>query len=178
MHRVDRKPPFRALCATILVLASALGGAPAVAGSVPVPSGFKVFCEVYPQECRGGGARSVKLTDALMGTLEHVNAEWNAAITPVKNEGYDLWSINVTKGDCEEYVLAKRRALINIGVPASALSIVYALRNGGGHAVLGIHTDKGIYVLDNMTRAIKLIGRTGYKIVSMSGPNPKVWVRA
>ena len=71
-----------------------------------------------------------------------------------------------------------RDALIAAGVPASSLSIVYALRHGGGHAILAVNTDKGSFVLDNMTSAIRKLGATGYKLISMSGPNPLIWHRA
>ena len=67
---------------------------------------------------------------------------------------------------------------IAAGLPASALSIVYALRNGGGHAILAVNTDKGSVVLDNKTSRIKPLHQTGYRLISMSGPNPLIWHRA
>ena len=117
------------------------------------------------------------LTDELMALLRGTNAQVNASIAPVSFEPIDIWSVGVKQGDCEEYVLAKRRALIRKGIPASALSIIYALRNGGGHAILGVRTDRGMFVLDNMTGGIKPLKSTGYRIVSMSGPDPMVWER-
>ncbi len=150
----------------------------ASAGGVQVPAGFWLFCAKNPGECQGGGASSIALTDELMALLEDVNASINRAIRPNKHDPKDVWMIGVKEGDCEEYVLAKRRSLIRNGVPASALSIVYALRNGGGHAILAVHTDQGSFALDNMSKRIKPLYRTGYRIISMSGPNPKVWHRA
>lgn len=163
-----------AMLAATMAVSAAL---PAEAAGVPIPHGFLVMCQDHPSECRGGGASSVKYTDKLFALLKRINARVNNGITPVRNEVIDVWSINATRGDCEEYVLAKRRALISAGIPASALSIVYALRNGGGHAILAIHTDRGDYVLDNMTGRIKPLWQTGYKLISMSGPNPLVWHR-
>lgn len=116
------------------------------------------------------------LTEKLQETLERVNRQVNASIKPVRDER-DMWQVGVSQGDCEEYVLAKRRALIRAGVPASSLSIVYALRNGGGHAILAVHTNRGYLALDNMSKTIKPLRSTGYRIVSMSGPDPKVWHR-
>ena len=162
----------------LLILSFCLSIVPAYAGPVVVPKGFKAFCAANPSECKGGGAASVTYDETLMAQLKTVNAKVNASIKPVKAEAVDVWSLNVSKGDCEDYVLAKRHALIKAGVPASALSIVFALAGGAGHAVLGVHTDRGIYVLDNLNKSIRPIGSTGYKIISMSGPNPKVWVRA
>jgi predicted transglutaminase-like cysteine proteinase len=151
---------------------------PATAESkVSVPRGFEIMCIDHPSECRGGGASQVEYTPKLAALLDKVNSRVNRSISPVKNEVIDVWSVNVSRGDCEDYVLAKRRALISAGIPASALSIVYALRNGGGHAILAVHTDAGSYALDNMTGKVKPLWSTGYKLVSMSGPNPRVWQR-
>jgi predicted transglutaminase-like cysteine proteinase len=144
---------------------------------VPVPTGFQVMCVLHPGECRGGGASKVTLTDDLMALLERVNAQINSAIVPVREDDRDIWSPGAARGDCEEYVLAKRRALIRAGIPASAMSYVYALRNGGGHAILAVHTSGGSFALDNMSARVKPLGRTGYRIMSLSGPDPKVWRR-
>lgn len=163
------------VCAVAAVFAFAQ---PTLAGSsVSVPRGFQLMCTDHPSECRGGGASEVAYSKALMAKLDRVNREVNRRIIPVKNEVIDVWSVNAKRGDCEDYVLAKRKALIAQGIPASAMSIVYALRNGGGHAILAVHTSGGSYVLDNMTGQIKSLRNTGYKLVSMSGPNPRVWQR-
>jgi predicted transglutaminase-like cysteine proteinase len=70
----------------------------------------------------------------------------------------DFWALpdmsdrTGARGDCEDFVLVKRALLISAGVPASALSI--ALGDtlwGDPHAVLLVATDKGEYVLDNLT---------------------------
>lgn len=149
----------------------------ALAESAPVPTGFQFLCMDHPGECRGGGASSVQVTPQLLSLLNEVNKSVNASIKPAPFEPIDIWSLNVRQGDCEDYVLAKRRALIRRGVPASALSIVYALRNGGGHAILALHTNEATLALDNMSSRIKPLNRTGYKVVSMSGPDPRVWYR-
>jgi predicted transglutaminase-like cysteine proteinase len=150
----------------------------AVAGGVPVPQGFRLMCLDHPAECRGGGASRVTYSDDLMALLQRTNRRINAAIVPRADELLDVWTVNAKVGDCEEYVLAKRHALIASGVPASSLSIVYALRNGGGHAILAVNTDRGSFVLDNKTGSIKKLAETGYRLISMSGPNPLIWHRA
>ena len=168
---------LRKVVAVAALLALGAGIATAVAGEVPVPSGFRYLCEDYPQECRGGGARWVALTEELLGQIKGINSQVNRSIKPVPFEPIDIWTPNASRGDCEDYVLAKRQALIRLGIPASALSYVYALRNGGGHAVLAVHTDHGTLVLDYMNSTIRPLERTGYQIVSMSGPDPRVWFR-
>jgi predicted transglutaminase-like cysteine proteinase len=158
---------------TALLVPAAATARPAV----PIPEGFLIMCQQHPAECRGGGPSVVPLTDALMATVRQVNGDVNRRMTPRKYEPIDVWSLNVSQGDCEDYVLAKRHALIARGVPASALSIVYALRNGGGHAILAIHTDGGDFALDNVSSTVKPLQSTGYRLVSMSGPDPLVWHR-
>lgn len=179
LARSAARTAMRLAVAGAMTALIALGSTtPATAGSaVPVPRGFQIMCIDHPSECRGGGAREVAYTERLSALMAKVNGQVNRRISPVRNEVIDVWSINASRGDCEEYVLAKRKALIAAGVPASALSIVYALRNGGGHAILAVHTDMGSYALDNMTARVKPLWNTGYKLVSMSGPNPRVWQR-
>lgn len=163
-----------AIVLSFLTFSPSLAAGPAV----PVPAGFRMMCVSHPAECRGGGASSVAMTDELMGLLERVNAQVNRSIKADANDPDDKWVLGASRGDCEEFVLAKRRALIRKGIPASALSIVYATRKGGGHAILAIHTDAGSFVLDNLRSTIKPLSSTGYRLVSMSGPDPKVWRRA
>ena len=56
-------------------------------------------------------------------------------------------------GDCEDYVLLKRRMLMQAGWPREALLItVVRDKKGDGHAVLTVKTDKGEFVLDNQER--------------------------
>ena len=53
-------------------------------------------------------------------------------------------------GDCEDYVLLKRRMLMQAGWPRQALLItVVRDKRGDGHAVLTVKTDRGEFVLDN-----------------------------
>jgi hypothetical protein len=68
----------------------------------------------------------------------------------------DRWATPLAQGDqygdCEDYVLEKRRALIAAGVPEDALSIAVATTTWGeSHAVLLVTTDQGDYVLDSLT---------------------------
>lgn len=58
-------------------------------------------------------------------------------------------------GDCEDFVLGKRAALIAAGVPSAALSIALATTVWDEpHAVLLVSTDVGDYVLDNLRREV------------------------
>lgn len=164
-----------ALIATVAMLAS-LPVSQAVAGSGRSPLGYQLMCREHPEECRGGGKAKVTMTNQLMSTLKKINGSVNRSIRPRKDPGPDVWSVSVSSGDCEDYVLAKRRALIKAGVPSSSLRIAYVkTRQGVGHAILVVKTNGKDLVLDNLTQTIKPLSQTGYRIVSMSGSNPRKW---
>ncbi|MFC4726490.1 transglutaminase-like cysteine peptidase [Glycocaulis abyssi] len=97
----------------------------------------------------------------LFATLNRVNQSINMQIRPREDQELygveDHWTLPLTlegtaEGDCEDYALEKRQALIAAGVPDSALflAVGYSLATGR-HAVLVVSTDQGDYVLDNMT---------------------------
>jgi len=67
------------------------------------------------------------------------------------------------EGDCEDYVIAKRRRLVDAGWPRDALCIaVVQTPAGEGHAVLVARTDAGDWVLDNLTDDVKAWTATDY----------------
>ena len=93
-------------------------------------------------------------------TVSRVNTKVNRDIirkTDLANHGVEeRWSTPLEEGakfgDCEDYVLEKRRALIAQGFPPSALSIAVVTTTWNTtHAVLLVATDKGEYVLDNLS---------------------------
>ena len=120
---------------------------------------------------------SLPTTQSTPATLKRVNTHVNRTIKPKYDaSGADVWNASASSGDCEDYVLAKRRALIKAGIPAGSLRIAYVkTRSGGGHAILVIKTGGKDLVLDNLTATIKPLSQTGYRIVSMSGANPRKW---
>ena len=164
-----------------VVLLAALAGfaAPgaALAGSGKhAPLGYQLMCLKTPEECKGGGKAQVAATSDLMATLKRVNSHVNRSIKPRADSGVDVWSASASAGDCEDYVLAKRRALIKAGVPANSLRIAHVkTRRGEGHAILVVKTRGKDLVLDNLTQTIRPLSQTGYRIVSMQGANPRQW---
>lgn len=172
----------RRIVAPLVVAAVAMVGAglvslPAVAGSAAhAPLGYQLMCLKTPAECRGGGSSQVAMTSAIMSTIKQVNKHVNSAIAPRNDGSADVWNASAVSGDCEDYVLAKRRALIKAGLPASALRIAFVkTRSGEGHAILVVKTDKGDIVLDNLNRSVRPLSQSGYRIVSISGANPASW---
>lgn len=100
------------------------------------------------------------LTPALWGQLTRINDKVNRQIVrraDIQTYGVlDRWATPLAQGDqygdCEDYVLEKRRALLAAGVPDHAMSIAVANTSWGeSHAVLLVSTDQGDYVLDSLT---------------------------
>jgi predicted transglutaminase-like cysteine proteinase len=63
-------------------------------------------------------------------------------------------TVRISRGDCEDYAIAKIWVLVALGVPLERLQLV-VLRNvlrNVYHAVLAVHTDDAIYILDNIGR--------------------------
>lgn len=90
------------------------------------------------------------------------------------------------KGDCAVKVLVKRKRLIARGWNPQSLRITFAwnfVRKGGktireSHVVLGVPTDIGNFILDNLTDEIKKSEQTPYDYLGwQSGWNPNHWVR-
>lgn len=152
--------------------------------SIP-PIGWIQFCRDNASECPTvtGNAQVVRLDHARWTELVRINLHFNRSIRPVTDEEQhgllENWSFATTgRGDCEDYVLEKRRALIARGWPASALLVTVVLdKQGGGHAVLTVMTDRGEFVLDNQTDAILAWSDSGLTFIKRQSPaNPNHWV--
>jgi len=153
-------------------------------GDTLPPIGYVNFCREHKADCRPSGrfADRVQLTAVKFRELDQVNTSVNEAVAPVTDmELYgkvEVWTYPVNKGDCEDYVLLKRRILIERGWPESTLLItVVRDENNEGHAVLTVRTDRGDFVLDNKRRDIRAWADTPYTFVKQqSARNPLVWI--
>ena len=149
------------------------------------PIGWVEFCTEQPQECAGTPStpRNVVLTAKVWKDLVRVNKWVNDSIAPMTDMDHwgvvEKWSYpDDGKGDCEDYVLLKRRMLMQAGWPREALLItVVRDKKGDGHAVLTVKTDKGDFILDNQEEQVLLWSDTGYRFVKrQSQANPNNWV--
>jgi predicted transglutaminase-like cysteine proteinase len=149
------------------------------------PIGWVQFCADNPSECRvpRAIANKVSLSEESWRELIAVNLKFNKAIAPVTDqEQYGVperWTYATTgRGDCEDYVLEKRRELGKRGWPLSALLITVVLdKDGGGHAVLTVMTDRGDFVLDNQTDTIHRWSESGLTFIKrQSAENPNNWL--
>jgi predicted transglutaminase-like cysteine proteinase len=149
------------------------------------PIGWVEFCAEHASECKVAPSepRNVVLTLRLWRELVRINQTVNADIKPMTDlEHYGVvekWAYpDDGYGDCEDYVLLKRRMLMEAGWPREALLItVVRETSGDGHAVLTVKTDRGDLVLDNQNEAIVLWSESGYRFVKrQSQSDPNVWV--
>ncbi|MBI3436039.1 MAG: transglutaminase-like cysteine peptidase [Proteobacteria bacterium] len=149
------------------------------------PIGWVEFCIDHPRECslKATPARDVVLSSKVWKDLVRVNSWVNSKIKPITDLEHwgvvEKWSYpDDGYGDCEDYVLLKRRMLMEAGWPREALLItVVRDRRGDGHAVLTVKTDKGEFILDNQEEEVLLWSQTGYRYVKrQSQSDPNVWV--
>jgi len=149
------------------------------------PIGWVEFCIEYDPECKTKPSqpRDVMLSAQAWKDLERVNLWVNTHVKPMTDMEHwgvvERWNYpDDGYGDCEDYVLLKRRMLIQAGWPREALLItVVRDKRGDGHAILTVKTDKGEYALDNQNDQILLWSDTGYRFVKrQSQVDPNVWI--
>jgi predicted transglutaminase-like cysteine proteinase len=156
-----------------------------VGAATRAPIGWTEFCIRYKGECNTHASepRDVVLSPKAWTDLVRVNNYINDTVKPMTD--LEHWGVveqwdypDDGYGDCEDYVLAKRRMLIKAGWPREALLItVVRDKQNEGHAVLTVKTDKGEYILDNEESGILLWSKTGYHFVKrQSQSDPNVWV--
>src|SRR3984893_6534518 len=185
-----------ATAALALALAAGLIAAPVKAASdrplfsgtgtnVRAPIGWLAFCSEYAPECQTKPleARDVVLSAKAWGDLVRINRWVNGAVKPITDLEHwgvvERWNYpDDGYGDCEDYVLLKRKMLMQAGWPRQALLITVVLdRNGDGHAVLTVKSDKGEFILDNQSPEILLWSETGYHFVKRQSQNdPNNWI--
>jgi predicted transglutaminase-like cysteine proteinase len=170
------------LLGSILAALSAMpaqAAEPMVTGSLTSqPIGHYEFCRANPAECnvRMRDTGPATMSGELWKTLVEVNTTVNAAVRPVNDldlYGKDeVWAYPNGAGDCEDYVLEKRRELMNKGLSASDLLITVVRKpDGEGHAILTVRTSKGDFVLDNLTDAVRQWDATGYRFLKRQATN-------
>jgi len=141
-----------------------------VTGRTTQPIGHYEYCKVYRADCsiKSTNTKPVHLTRARWDELVQVNADANRSVTPVTDQEFyhveEYWTYPERYGDCEDYVLLKRKMLMQRGWPASALLVtVVRQANGDGHAVLTVRTDRADFVLDNLENRIVPWNEAGYR---------------
>lgn len=180
---------FRVAVAISLAVMAAMAPAQAAAKrphldaarTVDAPNGFSGVCARYSWACARSGRASPAGHDVL-ALAEKVNASINRQTREVADEVQykraEYWALPTARGgDCEDFALAKKQALIAGGVAPERLLIATVLdRRRNPHAILVLRTDAGDYVLDNLTNRILGWRETGYTFLRMQNPaSPDQW---
>jgi predicted transglutaminase-like cysteine proteinase len=193
---------IRAIGATILlcltvqtgsVMAEARGPFMVVGVTTTPPVGHRLFCHTHPDECRpasdrvaGQTVEPVKLTPELISAVAETNAEINRRITAKSD--HELYGVeerwtypsDTNEGDCEDYALLKRKILhertgIDLG---NLLLTVVRKRDGEGHAILTLRTQRGEFILDNLDRRVVAWRDAPYRFLKrQSVADPGRWNR-
>jgi len=151
------------------------------------PIGWIQFCQTYKGECdtKPLPPLDVVLDGKAWTQLQRINNLVNHKIKPetdMDHYGMIQWwrYPDDGAGACHSYALLKRRMLMQAGWPRQALlmTIVHET-DGEGHAVLTVVTDRGEFILDNLTDNIVLWSQTPYRYYkrqSQSDPNVWLWL--
>ncbi len=147
--------------------------------------GWVEFCAEHSRECdvQDQEPRDVVLNPKVWSSLVRINDWVNQAIRPITDVEHwgtiEKWSYpDDGYGDCEDYVLLKRRMLIEAGWPRSALLITVvrdrkgrrSRRPDGPHRQGRIHSRQP-------ERQDPALGRHGYRFVKrQSQTDPNTWV--
>jgi len=133
------------------------------------PIGHYEFCQRYAAECtvRTRHPTAIHLTQKIWNIILDINTSVNTRIDPATDmELYgheEYWEYPLSAGDCEDYVLQKRRELHKAGLSLSNLLITVVRKpDGEGHAVLTVKTDRGDLILDNLHNEILNWSETKY----------------
>jgi predicted transglutaminase-like cysteine proteinase len=150
--------------------------------------GAAQFCERYPEDCKAKDKnQKITVTDRVRLDLIKVTTEVNLGFIyeeDISHYGMDDWWEYPTvdgKGDCEDFALEKKRRLIAMGYPQSALrlALVRAAKKGeADHVVLVVFTSNTNLVLDIRDNNAHWPNQTPYKFLYVqSSTDPREWVQ-
>ena len=148
------------------------------------PIGYVLFCKRGADECtaENGKTERLALTDEIWNDINQVNTFVNSSIKPSSDIDLyhitEFWAYPTTAGDCEDYVLLKKRLLVKLGFNSDELLITVLLdEHGEGHAVLTVLTQNADLILDNRRDEVLSANQTNYKFLKrQSQHDPKQWV--
>lgn len=176
----------RAWCIPAVTALGLLGGAAAEAspdagafltsrGAITAPGGAAGLCQKYAWACAHTAERSMS-ESALLQLATAVNDKVNRQTRSIEDRRQygreEYWALPTRRGgDCEDFVLLKKKILLSYGVASNRLLIATVLdRKLRSHAVLVLRTAKGDLILDNQNRKILPWNRTGYTFLKKQNP--------
>ncbi len=153
-------------------------------GRATPPVGYVQFCARGEDECKStdGQDERFSMSGEKWDILNQVNAYVNSKVQPASDMDLyhvaEKWTYPTNAGDCEDYVLLKKRYLIGAGFNTDELLITVLLdEHGEGHAVLTVASNAGDFILDNRRNEILRWDQTHYKFLKrQSQINPRQWV--
>lgn len=186
---------FRAFGATLLLCLSVIATSArsetrsafmTLSNPTTQPIGHLLFCQENPRECEPPAARitpaPLELNRSIILSVAAVNTTINARIKARSDRDIygveERWAYPVDEGDCEDFVLMKRRTLSEKGIDPANLLITVVLRpDGEGHAVLTLRTTQGDFILDNLEWRIRAWADTPYTYLKrQSSADPGRWI--
>lgn len=162
-----------------------------VVADASAPIGWTGFCKAQPAECAAGqkSDETIALDRDRKAQMRQINDLVNHEIRGVgDNDHYGIYKLGIVNwwtypddgaGNCNDYVLLKKKLLVEAGWPRSALLLTVVLdTHNEGHLILMVRTSDGDLILDNLTDAIKSWDATGYTFIKrQSADDPNNWVR-
>ena len=158
-----------------------------VGGETSIPYGWVDFCNRHAEECTLGKLKpvDVRLTRQTWKTLNEVNnrpttRSSRSATSTIGARRSTIGTIRSTaRATARSTRCSSASCSIERGFPRQALlmTIVRDL-NGEGHAVLTVKTDRGDFVLDNLSpTTIRPWNATGYQFYKRQAQDdPNVWL--
>lgn len=189
MTGIFRKGGWKAVAGAALFMI-AVGGANAssrfmeTGNMTSQPIGHYEFCQVNKIDCGANAtnASAAKITEYGWNIIREVNLAINQSIMPMTDEEIygrqEVWTYPTDAGDCEDFVLLKRKKLIEKGfAPSDLLITVVRKPDGEGHAVLTVRSAAGDYILDNLDDQVRLWSETPYRFLKRQASfNAGRWV--
>jgi predicted transglutaminase-like cysteine proteinase len=151
------------------------------------PLGHTFFCLRYPLDCaRTASTESWPISlEGRWRKMNLVNTSVNASIAPKPDPDQvnTHWLIAPLKGDCNDYAITKRHALLKAGWPSSSLLLaeVTLISTGEHHLVLIVRGTNADWVLDNLKPGIERLAATRSEYARNrieSGDNPRLWTQS
>lgn len=140
---------------------------------IPAPAAWFALLRQHPElDPANARFKPARLSVGRAAQLVKVNKEINGRITYREDSDRDIWEVGDRAGDCEDYAIRKMRTLIREhDFPRGALTLsACKLDRSRGHAVLLVHSDRGVYVLDNLTNRVMPWHHLPYRWVAREEP--------
>jgi predicted transglutaminase-like cysteine proteinase len=169
---------------SVLSSGAALAGGPFEReyGTTLPPYGYVDYCAKNRMSCvTSAPPATIASSPVLLGLISQINGYINDTVTATTDQDLygvvENWTLPGDRGDCEDYVLLKKQALENLGLPRGAFLITVVLDELlAGHAVLTVRTTDGDIILDNRRNEVLPWHRTGYTFLKrQSSENPSEW---